>query len=217
MAIIPVSFSNVLYVLSRLVYISLDLSHCSNLEWRHCWEGSCPHSLVSNKLSKLRKNRADINQDIPKSIVGTSVAAILAYANAKFGIASDAYTFYHALNYALRMKWLEKKDRINVFYIFEKHALNPKSAARTFLLIPNDPEKPDQRTSWTYAEAYEIVLKYAAWLKSKHSVQKGEIIAMDFTNKPQFVWVRTLRGPLLSERISSTPSFDTRFGSLLMP
>ena len=87
------------------------------------------------------------------------------------------------------MKILEKKDRINIFYIFENHAKHPKTAERLFLLIPNDPEKPTQKTSWTYAEAYEIVLKWAAWLKNKHGVQKHEIIAMDFTNKPQFVWL----------------------------
>lgn len=87
------------------------------------------------------------------------------------------------------MKWLEKKDRINVFYIFEKHAKDPVTSKRIFLLIPKDPEKPNQRTEWTYAEAYEIVLKWAAWLKSKHGVQRLEIIAMDFTNKPQFIWL----------------------------
>ena len=77
---------------------------------------------------------------------------------------------------------------MNVFYVFEKWAKDAKVANKTFLLIPNDPEKV-QRTEWTYAEAYEIVLKYAAWLKDTHGVQKQELIAMDFTNKPQFIWL----------------------------
>ncbi|KAK3719441.1 long-chain fatty acid transporter fat1 [Vermiconidia calcicola] len=86
------------------------------------------------------------------------------------------------------MKRLENKDRINVFYIFEQHAKDPKTAGNLFLLVPHDPERPDAQTQWTYAEAYETVLKYAAWLKTRHSVQKEELIAMDFTNKPQFIW-----------------------------
>lgn len=87
------------------------------------------------------------------------------------------------------MKKLEKADRINAFYVFEKLAKDTQSAGRTFLIIPNDSAQPDQRTEWTYAEAYEIVLKYAAWLKLKHGVQKEELIAMDYTNKPQFIWM----------------------------
>jgi acyl-CoA synthetase (AMP-forming)/AMP-acid ligase II len=87
------------------------------------------------------------------------------------------------------MKKLEKQDKVNVFYLFESHAKNPKTANKLFLLIPKDPEKPGQRTEWTYAEAYEIVLKWAAWLKERHGVQKQELIAMNFMNKPQFIWL----------------------------
>ena len=87
------------------------------------------------------------------------------------------------------MKRLEKKDRINVFYTFEEHAKDPKTAERLFLLVPTDPENPDKQTQWTYAEAYDTVLKWAAWLKERHGVQKNEMIAMDFTNKPQFIWL----------------------------
>ena len=86
------------------------------------------------------------------------------------------------------MKRLENNDRVNVFYTFENLAKDLKSANRTFLIIPNDPSDPKQRTEWTYAEAYEIILQYAAWLKNRYGVQKLEIIAMDFTNKPQFIW-----------------------------
>jgi acyl-coenzyme A synthetase/AMP-(fatty) acid ligase len=75
-----------------------------------------------------------------------------------------------------------------VFYRFEELAKDAKVAKRTFLLIPNDSAKPDQQTEWTYAEAYELVLKYAAWLRDVHGVKKRELIAMDFTNKPQFIW-----------------------------
>ena len=87
------------------------------------------------------------------------------------------------------MKRLEKNDRVNVFYIFEEHAKDPETAERLFLLVPGDPDDPKKQTQWTYAEAYETVLKWAAWLKERHNVQKNEMIAMDFTNKPQFIWL----------------------------
>lgn len=131
----------------------------------------------------------DNNADIPKSIALPGVTALLAYLNAKYGIASDAWTFSLAVRYRIHMKRLENKDRINVFYVLEEHAKNPKTAAKTFLLVPTDPDDPKKKTSWTYAEAYETVLKWAAWLKERHNVQKHELIAMDFTNKPQFIWL----------------------------
>jgi acyl-CoA synthetase (AMP-forming)/AMP-acid ligase II len=122
-------------------------------------------------------------------VLATSTAALLSYLNAKFGIAADFSTLSHAISWQLWMRKLEKQDRVNVFYQLEDHAKNPKSADRLFLLIPKDPEKPDQRTQWTYAEAYETILRWAAWLKDTQGVQKEELIAMNFTNKPQFVWL----------------------------
>ena len=76
-----------------------------------------------------------------------------------------------------------------MFYVLEGYAKDAKTASRTFLLVPNDPEDPSKKTSWTYAEAYDTILKYAKWLKDRQNVQKNELIAMDFTNKPQFIWV----------------------------
>lgn len=71
----------------------------------------------------------------------------------------------------------------------EDYAKNPKTAGKLFLVVPKDPEDPKSQTEWTYAEAYETALRWAAWLKEKHNIQKNELIAMDFTNKPQFIWL----------------------------
>lgn len=87
------------------------------------------------------------------------------------------------------MTKLEKQDKVNTFYKFEELAKDPKSANRLFLIIPKDEDKPSGRTEWTYAEAYDTVLKYARWLKEVHGVQRHEVIAMDFKNKPQFIWM----------------------------
>lgn len=84
---------------------------------------------------------------------------------------------------------MEKADRINSFYELEKWALSPKTQDRAFLVVPKDPTEPGQTTEWTYAQAYEIVLKYARWLKEELGVKKNEIVALDYTNRPQFVWL----------------------------
>ncbi|KAK1024396.1 long-chain fatty acid transporter fat1, partial [Friedmanniomyces endolithicus] len=82
-------------------------------------------------------------------------------------------------------------DRVNGFYAFERWATDPQTRDRIFLTTPHDPaaQHPRPQREWTYAEAYEIVGKYARWLREVHGVQKGEIVAMDFTNREGFVWV----------------------------
>lgn len=62
-------------------------------------------------------------------------------------------------------------------------------AGKIFLVVPKDERNPAARTEWTYAEAYTMVLQYARWLKDTHGVKKNEIIAMDFQNKPEFIWL----------------------------
>lgn len=78
---------------------------------------------------------------------------------------------------------------MNLFYLLESQAKDPKSANRTFLLLPPDEAEPNKRTAWTYAEAYDIILQYAAWLREEYRIEKNEVVAMDFTNKPQFMWM----------------------------
>lgn len=118
-------------------------------------------------------------------------AASLAYLNAKFGISHDVWNISTTIYIGILLKRLESQDRVNIFYQFEKHATDPKSWRRHFLVVPSntDPAEKQGQTEWTYAEAYETVLKYARWLKEVHGVQKNEIVAIDFTNKPTFIWL----------------------------
>ncbi|EGP91248.1 unnamed protein product [Zymoseptoria tritici ST99CH_1A5] len=129
---------------------------------------------------------------IPKLPLAASVpaaAAGLAYINAKYGVNNDIWTIWAAISFQIYLGRLEKADRVNTFYRFEELAKDPKSASRPFLIVPQADNAPAGRTEWTYAEAYDTVLKYARWLKETHGVQKNEVIAMDFTNKPQFIWI----------------------------
>ena len=66
------------------------------------------------------------------------------------------------------------RGRLNFFYRFEDLALEKSSQNRDFLRFED--------RSYTYAQAYDIVLRYAAWLKEKRGVKKGEMVALDFQN-----------------------------------
>ena len=75
----------------------------------------------------------------------------------------------------------EKRDRLNPFYILEENATSKKTATRTFLAY--------EGREWTYKEVYDNVLQYGSWLKAKHSIAPSEVVAMDFMNCPEFIFL----------------------------
>jgi len=76
---------------------------------------------------------------------------------------------------------LERRERLSPFYCIENHALSPADRDRPYLIY--------QGREYSYKETYELALKYAAWLRERFNVQKNEIIALDFMNKPAMVWI----------------------------
>ena len=46
-----------------------------------------------------------------------------------------------------------------------------------------------QGRHFSYKEVYHTALKYGAWLKKRFNVQKNEVVAMDFMNCPQFIFL----------------------------
>ena len=74
----------------------------------------------------------------------------------------------------------EKKDRLNLFYILEESALG-KLADKTLLIF--------EGRQWTYKQVYDVALKYGTWLKKTHGIKSKEIVAMDFMNTEQFIFV----------------------------
>lgn len=79
----------------------------------------------------------------------------------------------------VRMVRAERRDELNVFYEFEALAQGPRG---------NHPWIIFHGQTWTYKEAYDIVLRYGTWLRSR-GVQSGEVVAMDFVNSETFIWV----------------------------
>jgi acyl-CoA synthetase (AMP-forming)/AMP-acid ligase II len=111
---------------------------------------------------------------IPAAVAG------LAYLNARHALTYDL-GLLRPLIYAqvIAAKLHERRDDYNLFYTLESQAKS-SNADHTWIIFEG------QR--YTYAQAYETVLKYGTWLKSK-GVQKEEIVAMDFMNSEVFIWV----------------------------
>lgn len=79
------------------------------------------------------------------------------------------------------MGWRERTDRLNPFYVLERHAQNKTQGARTLIIF--------EGKSWTYAQVYEQALKYGAWLRERHAVKPKDIVAVDCQNSDIFVFI----------------------------
>ena len=110
-----------------------------------------------------------------------SVAAIVGYLDAKADLTQDIRILTGAVHAHITIARAERKGTLNFFFFLEDRALSPKSASCVFLIF--------EGRTWTYKQAYETVLKYGSWLKDRHGVKKDEVVAIDFINKPQFLWL----------------------------
>ncbi len=118
---------------------------------------------------------------VPIALAAPAAVASLAYLNARTQFTYDIKFLGAVVKNSLRAKSLERKDRVNFFYVIEEHALGKSLADHAFIWYEGQ--------SWTYKEVYDIVLKYAAWLKNKCAVAPNEVVALDFMNSPKFVFI----------------------------
>lgn len=103
-----------------------------------------------------------------------------AWVNAKTQFSYD-YILAHALVIStINIARTERCDRVNLFYVLEKHATT-KSTASTPLLVHNGKE-------WTFKEVYEVVLKYGTWMKTNYTIAPKEVVAINFVNGPHFIF-----------------------------
>lgn len=105
----------------------------------------------------------------------------LAYLNARWRVPVDLGLIIPLVASERAFEKREKADRTNSFYLVEGHAQNPKVADKPFLIY--------QGRQWTFKQTYDTVLRYAGYLHSHHAVLPGEIIAIDFMNSPQFLFL----------------------------
>jgi len=118
---------------------------------------------------------------VPLALAAPAAVASLAYLNARTQFGHDYSQLRALFRNARTSSSLEKKDRVNAFYVLENHAKAKTTANHPFIVYGG--------TTWTYKEAYDIVLKYAAWLKANYAVAPKEVVALDFMNSPKFIFI----------------------------
>ena len=140
--------------------------------------GRCHGRLVQRKEKRLHRFIELIvhYKAIPLAIAG-SAAYLYAKTNIGYDVRISSALFGGVVNASLA----EKRDRLNPFYLLEEHATSRKSGSRPFIAY--------EGREWTYKEVYDVALQYGSWLKSKYCIAPGEVIAMDFMNCPQFVFL----------------------------
>lgn len=80
-----------------------------------------------------------------------------------------------------RILWGLARDQLNLFYFLESRAKSWSTANKVFFWFEGQ--------TWTYAETYDAVLRYGSWLRNELGVQPKDIVAVDFQNSNQFVFI----------------------------
>ena len=118
---------------------------------------------------------------VPLYVTIPAAAAALAYLDAKSGFWYDRKMMRGAIRATWRHHVRERKNRCNSFYRLEELARDNTVAGRTFLLYNN--------RSWTYAQAYDMALRYGTYLRDTLGVKSKDIVAIDLHNSDNFVLV----------------------------
>lgn len=139
---------------------------------------STPHAIP---LPLRSAPETDQRLVLPASLALPAAAASFAYLNARWRFPEDRRVLSAAFGTTFAFNRRAKKDRVNSFYYLEEHVANPKVAHETFIVYDGK--------SWTFQQTYDTVLRYAGWLHSKHNVQQGEYVALDFMNSAEFLFL----------------------------
>jgi acyl-CoA synthetase (AMP-forming)/AMP-acid ligase II len=107
-----------------------------------------------------------------------AAAAGLAYLNGRYALSSDLPLISSLVKAQILGAVEERASTLNHFYTLEAHARS-SNRHRPFVIYNEE--------TWSYAEAYDTVLRYGTWLSSK-GVKSGDVVALDFVNSDVFVW-----------------------------
>jgi acyl-CoA synthetase (AMP-forming)/AMP-acid ligase II len=118
---------------------------------------------------------------IPLPVATAGAVAGAAYLSARFSLPHDVLFFRIYAGTLLTLARVRRADRINLFYTLENHARNKTTANRPLILF--------EGRSHTYAETYDRVLRYSAWLHERLGVRKGDIVALDYQNSDTFIFL----------------------------
>ncbi|KAH8819134.1 fatty acid transporter protein [Xylogone sp. PMI_703] len=122
---------------------------------------------------------------VTKAVAATAGAlALSAYLDAKLHIRHDVRSLTGHRSPLDALRYITeriKKDRLLQYHILEEHLQNPDCADRVFLIYPTDGRK------WTYKQFYEDVNRAANWLLKEYGIEKGEMVALDGPNSPEYL------------------------------
>ncbi|KAI0179061.1 acetyl-CoA synthetase-like protein, partial [Hypoxylon sp. FL1284] len=118
---------------------------------------------------------------VPLGVAVPAAAAGLAYINAKAGLWYDKILIKGSVIASYRNVRRERNNRANTFYVLEEAAKNKSSRNRPFVLF--------QGHSWTYAQVYEMALRYGNWLQKTFSIKPNDVVALDFQNSDHFIFL----------------------------
>jgi acyl-CoA synthetase (AMP-forming)/AMP-acid ligase II len=109
---------------------------------------------------------------------------LASYLDAKFHIRHDLHTFLYSRNARSARKYIEQRaqqDRLLLYHVLEDQVANPAIADHTFLVFAADGRQ------WTYREFLADVNRVANWLLKETDLAKGELVALDGLNSPEFL------------------------------
>ncbi|KAM7191896.1 hypothetical protein V8F33_008620 [Rhypophila sp. PSN 637] len=140
---------------------------------------------------------------LPLPVLLAGGAAAAAYINGRTQFSYDLKLLSSVIPTSLLLNWRAYRGRVNFFYCLEDLATARSSANRAFVLFEDK--------SYTYAQTYDIVLRYANWLKERRGVKKDEIVALDFQNTDTFIfllfalWALGAKPALINYNLSGKP------------
>ncbi|KAK6533780.1 hypothetical protein TWF694_002710 [Orbilia ellipsospora] len=111
--------------------------------------------------------------------IALGVPAIASYLDARYHISRDLHLVSCITVARIQAAFREKRDRVSAFYVLEENAQK----------FPERPWLWFQGREWKYGEGFEIVKRYGNWLRDECGVKKGDVVAIDFMNSPQMVFV----------------------------
>ncbi|KAI8964646.1 acetyl-CoA synthetase-like protein [Daldinia sp. FL1419] len=118
---------------------------------------------------------------VPLAFTLPAAAAGLAYLNAKTGLWYDKAMLLGTLPALFRLANRDRKNRCSTFYTLEDAAKDRSTSIRPCIRFEDK--------SWTYAEVYEMALKYGNWFKTKFNVKPRDVVAVNLQNSDHFVFI----------------------------
>ncbi|KAI1392515.1 fatty acid transporter [Hypoxylon trugodes] len=110
-------------------------------------------------------------------------AALAAYLDAKFHIRNDirgGSTKMRALGSAKLIMEKHRQGKTHIYHTFESHA-NSSKGDLTFLVF--------EGREWTYKDIFKAIQPVGNWLMKDLGIEKGEMVALDGGNSPEFILV----------------------------